>query len=115
KRGGASAIVDLDALLAHPADKRDGWLRERSDRKLTDKALKAVKGANSRADLLVALSGLRDSEATPHEVLPGTPVLQPTEERRRSGSHYTPRTLTEPIVREALRPVLQRLGPAATP
>jgi hypothetical protein len=32
------------------------------------------------------------------------------EERRRTGSHYTPRTLTEPIVRTTLRPVLEALG-----
>ena len=41
--------------------------------------------------------------------------LQPTEERRRSGSHYTPRSLTEPIVRTTLRPILERLGDQATP
>ena len=33
-------------------------------------------------------------------------VLQPSEERRRSGSHYTPRGLTEPIVRTTLEPIL---------
>ena len=37
-------------------------------------------------------------------------VLQPSDERRRSGLHYTPRSLTEPIVRKALEPVLKRLG-----
>ena len=36
-------------------------------------------------------------------------VLQPSEERRRSGSHYTPRALTEPIVRKTLEPILARL------
>ena len=36
-------------------------------------------------------------------------VLQPSEERRRSGSHYTPRALTEPIVRTTLEPILMRL------
>jgi len=41
--------------------------------------------------------------------------LQPSEERRRSGSHYTPRTLTEPIVRKALEPILNRLGPDPEP
>ena len=45
----------------------------------------------------------------------GTPILQPTDERRRTGSHYTPRTLTEPIVRHALEPAFERLGPDATP
>ena len=36
-------------------------------------------------------------------------VLQPSQARRRSGSHYTPRELTEPIVRTALEPILARL------
>ena len=36
-------------------------------------------------------------------------VLQPSAERRRSGSHYTPRALTEPIVRATLAPILARL------
>ena len=41
--------------------------------------------------------------------------LQPGEARRRSGSHYTPRSLSEPIVRTALRPVLAALGERPTP
>jgi hypothetical protein len=45
----------------------------------------------------------------------GTPILQPTAERRNTGSHYTPRSLTEPIVRHALEPVFERLGPDARP
>src|SRR5208283_2605156 len=36
-------------------------------------------------------------------------------ERRRSGSHYTPRALTKPIVEAALEPVLKDLGPACRP
>ncbi len=36
-------------------------------------------------------------------------VLQPSDERRRSGSHYTPRDLTRPIVTKALEPVLRGL------
>ena len=45
----------------------------------------------------------------------GTPILQPTDERRRTGSHYTPRSLTAPIVKYALEPAFERLGPDATP
>ena len=45
----------------------------------------------------------------------GTPILQPTDERRRTGSHYTPRSLTAPIVEYALEPAFERLGPDATP
>ena len=47
-----------------------------------------------------------DLAATPDLVPPGAMVLQPSEERRRSGSHYTPRALTEPIVRTTLEPIL---------
>ncbi|MFN9235036.1 MAG: DNA methyltransferase, partial [Planctomyces sp.] len=39
----------------------------------------------------------------------GAIVLQPSDERRRSGSHYTPRSLTEPIVRTTLEPILRQL------
>src|SRR5262249_30088451 len=42
-------------------------------------------------------------------------ILQPSDERRRSGSHYTPRLLTEPIVRTTLRPIFERLGPNPRP
>jgi len=35
--------------------------------------------------------------------------------RRRSGSHYTPRTLTAPVVRTTLAPVLAALGPDPAP
>ena len=42
-------------------------------------------------------------------------VLQPTDERRRSGSHYTPRSLTEPIVRTTLEPIFNRPRRQADP
>ena len=54
-------------------------------------------------------------ELTPNIVPPDSMVLQPSDERRRSGSHYTPRGLTEPIVRKTLEPVLQRSGANPTP
>ena len=41
--------------------------------------------------------------------------MQPTDERRRTGSHYTPRSLTQPIVEHALEPAFERIGPDATP
>ncbi len=65
--------------------------------------------------MVAALDSKVDRDATPDILPPGAPILQPTDERRRSGSHYTPRSLTEPIVSEALRPVLERLGPSPRP
>ena len=48
--------------------------------------------------------------ATPAIVPTGGMILQPSDERRKTGSHYTPRALTEPIVRTTLKPILDRLG-----
>jgi len=42
-------------------------------------------------------------------------LLVPSDERRRSGSNYTPRKLTEPIVRKTLEPVLANLGEKPKP
>jgi hypothetical protein len=43
---------------------------------------------------------------TTSEVAPDRLVIQPGEERRRTSSHYTPRTLTAPIVKRTLEPLL---------
>ena len=109
KRHGAPSVVDLEALLEVPAAKRGRWVQDRTDRKLTDKVLKVVRDATSLEDLHAALHPVADLSATPDLVPKGAMVLQPSEERRKSGSHYTPRTLTEPIVRTTLEPILARL------
>ena len=109
KKYGAPAAVDLEALLKEPSAKRAKWLQERTDRKLTDRVRKAVQAADAIETLHAALDPVIDKNATPDLVEAGAMVLQPSEERRRSGSHYTPRELTEPIVRVALEPVLRRL------
>ncbi len=109
KKGGAPVALDLDALLAVPASKRERWLQDCADRKLTDTVKKTVVAAATVEDLHVALSALIDKDATPDLVQKGAMALQPSAERRRSGSHYTPRALTEPIVRTTLAPVLARL------
>ena len=109
KKQGAPTAVDLEALLAEPPAQRDKWLQERTSRKLSDKVKSEVKAAASVADLHAALRPVVDDAATPDLVQQGWMVLQPSEERRRSGSHYTPRSLTEPIVRTTLEPILTRL------
>ena len=109
KKQGAPTTVDLDALAAEPGARRDRWLRDRAARKLGDKVKKEVKEAGTLEDLHAALNPVIEVEATPDLVPQGAMVLQPSEERRRSGSHYTPRELTEPIVRTTLEPILARL------
>jgi hypothetical protein len=114
KNTGAAATIALDDLLAEPAAKRKAWLKERTDRDVTPKVDTALKAATTREMLEAALSSVIDTRITPKPLPEGVPVLQPTEARRKSGSHYTPRTLTAPIVAETLRPQLERLGPDAT-
>ena len=115
KKHGAPATVAIEGLLAEEPDKRAKWLQDRSDRKLTDKVRRAVRGAETVEAALAALDSVIDKQATPDIVPAGSMVLQPSEERRRSGSHYTPRELTEPIVRHALEPIVGRLGEADLP
>ena len=116
KKWAAPTTVDLEALLAEPKDKRDKWLQDTTGRKFADSVRKAVKDAETVDDLHAALQAVVDRGATPDVVPAGAMILQPSEERRRSGSHYTPRSLTEPIVRTTLEPVLARLrGPDGRP
>ena len=57
-----------------------------------------------RAAVHEALAPLLDTQRP--TVPPGRHYLQPGSARRSSGSHYTPRSLTEPIVRHTLEPLL---------
>ena len=109
KKLGAPSTVDLDALLAQGTGNRAKWLQPRTDRNLTDTVAKGLRAAETVEDLHAALDRVLDKDATPDLVPAGALVLQPNEERRRSGSHYTPRELTEPIVRHTLAPILERL------
>jgi hypothetical protein len=109
KKHGAPTAIDLAAMLAQPAAQRGKWLHERADRKLGDAVARAVREAATLEDLHAALRPVVDEAATPDLVPEGAMVLQPSEERRRSGPHYTPRALTEPIVRTTLEPILARL------
>ncbi|BDG02822.1 Eco57I restriction-modification methylase domain-containing protein [Anaeromyxobacter oryzae] len=109
KKWSAPTTVSLEALLAVKVSERKKWLEEQAARKVPDGVTRALKEAETLDDLHAALSALIDRDATPDIVPEGAMVLQPSEERRRSGSHYTPRALTEPIVRTTLEPILARL------
>ena len=115
KRTGAAVVVDLDGLLDLDGSKRAKALQDATDRKLTGTVAALLRDATEPAGIVAALDRVIDRDVTPDILPPDTPVLQPTDERRRSGSHYTPRSLTEPIVSEALRPIFERMGPKPTP
>jgi len=104
-------VFDIRELLDQEPKARAGWLKEQTEAKLTGDDMAKAKTVD---DVVVAL-GKRVSLHTPHMLKAGDIYLQPTEERRRSGSHYTPRALTAPIVATTFRPIFERLGDHATP
>jgi hypothetical protein len=111
-------FVDLAALTAKKGSERAKFLKEEADRgSLSDRVGKALAAATDQAAIIAALRPIVDERASPGGNLAaaGTPLLQPTDERRRTGSYYTPRSLTGPIVKHALEPAFARLGPDAGP
>ena len=115
KRHGAPVTIDLDALLAVAPTQRAKRFKALTDRNLPRSAGAAVRDARNEAELVAALDRLIDRRLTPAPVPAGSLVFQPSPERRRTGSHYTPRSLTKDIVERALRPILDRLGPIPSP
>jgi len=111
----APTVINLDELKATTGKDRAKWLKERTNQEVTGEAEKGLKAASSVDELLAALDRKIARNATPAVVPKGAMLLQPTDERRRSGSHYTPRSFTEPIVRKTLAPILDRLGEQPTP
>lgn len=109
-----TTVIDLEALLAVQAKERKAWLKENSGCEVSGNGEKALKAAQTVEDLLVALEK-RVSRHTPYPLPSQTLYLQPGEERRRTGSHYTPRAMTGPIVQDALRPILEQLGDKPKP
>jgi hypothetical protein len=105
-------VVDLSELLEQRPKDRASWLQKQAELKMTGTTLA---DAQTVDEVLAALGKKVSREYTPAPLGAAAMFLQPTEERRRSGSHYTPRSLTEPIVRTTFRPIFERLGEQATP
>jgi hypothetical protein len=102
-------VVNVEDILAAKPKDREKLLQE-ADCKLTGKALSALKEAKTLEEVVAALDRRVSLSRTPNLLPVGSLYLQPGEERRRTGSHYTPRKLTQPIVETTLRPVLEALG-----
>jgi len=118
KNNKTPVYVDCEALLATAAKEREKTIKETTGRGQLPAGVKRdLKNADTVQSIEAVLAQIADERGSPrgHAVSAGTPVLQPTDERRRTGSHYTPRSLTEPIVRQALEPAFDRLGEDATP
>ena len=111
--------VEVEDLHGKNTKALEGWLK--SEVMLPNRAAGALAKALSEARaaagsdrdaqdaaLLEALGSEQVRGSSP--VGPGHVVLQPGTERRRTSSHYTPRTLTGPIVRKTLDPLIACLG-----
>lgn len=113
-----SGILDLVVDLQRFADlPRKEFLKHLTDDlglKLSDGTAKALTSATTEDEVAAALTSQKTFRHTT-AIERGWMFLQPGEERRRSGSHYTPRSLTQPIVERTLAPVLADLGEHPTP
>lgn len=106
--------VTGEQLAAEQAGARGKWLADelglaKAD---ADKIAKAVGKEHKPAAIVEALAPFATTNPPKRDA--GRYVIQPGAERRRSGSHYTPRSLTAPIVEKTLAPLLAALGPAPT-
>jgi len=110
KSSGAPVTINLSELLTVPSSRRSEWLNKATDHKLTGQAERALTESETIEGLIAALDRRIARNVTPDTVPAGAMIFQPSPERRRSGSHYTPRSLTQPIVETTLAPVLNRLG-----
>ena len=121
--------VEVDALRAMSPTDRTRFLKETCGLnpgpvQAVDKAFKEAAqnkqadGKDARVaclDALLAQATGKKADSLKHRASAGRLVLQPGEERRRTGSHYTPRHLTEKVVARTLEPLLACLGPTSGP
>lgn len=106
----APVAVELDELMLGASSSRAQVLADMTGWKPNAKAAKAIKDAKDADELRITLEDRIRKDITPTPLAAGGLTLQPGEERRRSGSHYTPRALTEPLVAKAFEPHFVRFG-----
>jgi len=112
--------VSAEEVLEVPPARRAKWLKEAI-------GLSAAQGekvagdladaANAKGDAALEVlarfaAGGKKGEPALSKAKAGQLVLQPGTERRRTSSHYTPRSLSAPIVRRTLEPLLAVMGDA---
>lgn len=124
KKGAPKYWLEADALQSVATAQRLKWLQNNCGfdkavatkiKKYTDtfEKDKSVDRGNL-VDALLPLAAGKKNNAAWNIAQTGQYILQPGSERRRSGSHYTPRSLTSPIVKKTLQPLLRCLGDTPT-
>lgn len=120
-----ASLSAIEAVAAKGEDALAAWVKERTGRNVK-RALSKAADANERHLLLHACGGdgelakriepffhlLRtDSWGEPIVYRAGSFVVTMGQGRRETGTHYTPKSLTEPIVQHTLEPLVY-VGPA---
>jgi hypothetical protein len=110
KKGAARVWVEGARVLEVPPARREKWLQDELsfDKGLATKVAAAIKSAQTADEILAAIEPL--SGKARERAPAGTLVIQPGPERRRTSSHYTPRSLSEPIVQKTLDPLIRAMG-----
>jgi len=113
--GKSGVWVELEELRSASKTEQKKVLEDRCD--LSAAAIKNVHASlaeheddDAAADAIAALSGKKSQLRNRARL--AQLVLQPTASRRSTGSHYTPRSLSERVVRRTLDPILACLGKA---
>jgi hypothetical protein len=114
----APSWIGAEDLLRIKPAQRSKWLKEtvglagaRSNALLED--LSSLEREHGKSETLVAVATTRleQERAKGSEVaLEGRVVIQPGHERRRTSSHYTPPSLSAPIVARTLEPLIAGFG-----
>jgi hypothetical protein len=113
--------VTADEVLDVPAARRAKWLKETlglsaAQSEKLKQELDGATGKSAKETTLEALAkfaaGGKKGDPSLSKARAQQLVLQPGTERRRTSSHYTPRSLSEPIVRRTLEPLLAVMGDA---
>jgi hypothetical protein len=110
--------LTAEEVLDVAAARRSKWLKETIGLSTaqSDKLNEELKTAKAPAAALEALSkygaGGKKADPSLSKARAGQLVLQPGTERRRTSSHYTPRSLSAPIVQRTLEPLLAVMGDA---
>lgn len=114
KAGDTGAWVSAEVASDVPANRRGKWFQEEWGvvKAQASKLAKGISGAKTQEEVLGVLETQRFSikGRTSNRRVEGRLVLQPGKERIRTSSHYTPRTLSQPIVQRTLDPIIRALG-----
>ncbi len=108
-----TVVIDMQALLVAKPSDRAKLLKDWANCEISGNAQKELKDAET-LDAIAAALGRKVSHRAQNLLDVGALYLQPTEERRRSGSHYTPSKLARSVVEKTLEPILQALGSQPT-